>query len=294
MRTLFIIDNNPIYTLSERMWSKRTIEQELEAVEIETAPRVMLLKYLTKNSKIIDSGCGFGKWLIYLNQLGYKIIGIDNNEMVISKLKKYNNSLQVELGNILTINYPDNYFDAYISMGVVEHFENGPLMALKEAYRVLKPNGLIFLSTPTVNIIRKVIIQPILNIFNRCYYLFVKIKRFIEKPESMYKVNNYKKVRKAKKKKYYHFLEYRFTVKELHSFLKKSNFRVIETVPHDFHGSREHSIGLGVDFPFLKKRNSVNFKLNYFGKIISRILDGISPWIACASVLCVGKSLKKS
>lgn len=293
MRKLFIIDNDAECTLSNKMWSKRTIKEELEAIKIETAPRIMFIKYLDKNSKIIDAGCGFGKWLIYLNQYGYNIIGIDNNEMVISKLKKYNNSLQVELGNILTINYPDNYFDAYISMGVVEHFENGPLTALNEAYRVLKPNGLIFLSTPAVNIIRKVIIQPFLNIINRCYYLFVKIKRFIENSKSMKQINKYNKIRKEKNKKYYHFLEYRFTVNELHSFLKKSNFRVIETVPHDFHGSREHSIGLGVDFPFFKKRNSANFKLNYFGKIISRILDSISPWIACASILCVGKSLKK-
>ena len=76
--------------------------------------------------------------------------------------------------------------------------------------------------------------------------------------------------------------------------MKKSNFKVIETVPHDFHGSKNHSIGLGVDFPYLKVRNSVNFELNYIGKLISHILDRISPWNACASVLCVGKSLKKS
>jgi hypothetical protein len=29
------------------------------------------------------------------------------------------------------------------------------------------------------------------------------------------------------------------------------------------------------------------------GKLISRTLDRISPWIACSSVLCVGRSLKR-
>ena len=96
-----------------------------------------------------------------------------------------------------------------------------------------------------------------------------------------------------KKKLYRHFVEYRYSIKELHSFLKLSNFKVIQTVPHDFHDSKNHAIGLGVDFPFLKEPYSINFKLNFIGRILSRILDGISPWIACASVLCVGKSLKK-
>ena len=72
----------------------------------------------------------------------------------------------MEVGDILDIRYPDSSFEAYISMGVVEHFEDGPVPALKEAYRVLKPNGLIFVSTPTVNVIRKLIRRPIRNAIN--------------------------------------------------------------------------------------------------------------------------------
>ena len=120
MRILFTIDNNPKCTLWDGMWSIRTIEQELEATEIETAPRVMFLKYLKKNDKIVDAGCGFGKWVIYLHRLGYNIIGVDNSDRAINKLKEHDNSLPIEYGDILHFNYPDNYFDAYISMGVIE------------------------------------------------------------------------------------------------------------------------------------------------------------------------------
>ena len=289
MRKLFYIDKNPRCTLWDGMWSTRTIEQELEACDIETAPRVLFLTNLPRNGKIIDAGCGFGKWVIYLSERGYNMIGVDNNKLAISKLKNFNSSLKIDLGNILKLNYPDNYFDAYISMGVIEHFEEGPLGILKEAFRVLKPNGLIFVSTPTVNIIRKVLIQPFLNVINRIYSLLIKIKDYFSNQKS----SDSKHSKKVKKKKFYHFLEYRFTPRELQSFLKITNFKVVKTVPHDFHDSKNHAIGLGVDFPFLKARNSVNFELNFVGKVISRILDGISPWIACASVLCVGKSLKK-
>jgi SAM-dependent methyltransferase len=280
MRKLFIVDHIPNYSLWDDMWSKRKIEHELEACNIETAPRVMFLSYLPKDGNIIDAGCGFGKWLIFLKNRGYNIKGIDNNHMTITELTKYDKSLQTVFGDILHLQYPDNSFDAYISMGVVEHFKRGPMTALKEAHRILRPNGIIFLSTPTVNIIRKIGIQPLLNIFGRFFYIFAKFNIFRHKTKN------------ANKTLYYHFLEYRFTVQELHSFLKHAQFTVLETLPHDFHGSKKHAIGLGVDFPFLKVRNSINFQLNIFGRIISRILDGISPWIACASVLCVAKAIK--
>lgn len=289
MRILFTIDNNPKCTLWDGMWSTRTIKQEFDATAIETAPRVMLLKYLNKNHKVIDAGCGFGKWVIFLAKQGYNIIGVDNNDLAIAKLKSFDNSLQIEPGNILNFKYPDNYFDAYISMGVVEHFEDGPLLALKEAYRILKPNGLIFLSTPTVNLIRKIVIQPILNLISRFYYILSRIKSFVENPRIKPHIPN----KQGNNKKYIHFLEYRFTTNELQTFLRQSNFEIIETHPHDFHGSKIHHIGLGVDFPFLKAKNGVNFKLNFVGRIIARLLDSTSPWIACASVLCVARSLKK-
>ena len=274
------------------MWSTRKIEEELEATKIETAPKVMFLSYIPKNGKVIDAGCGFGKWVIKLHYLGYDIVGIDNSDLAVTELKNYDKNLKVEKGDILALNYPDNYFDAYISMGVVEHFEEGPIQALKEAYRVLKPNGIIFLSTPTVNIIRKILIGPFLKIVYK-FPQIVDILDFFRRIliENTFYIRKKTKL-KSSRKRYYHFLEYRFSISELENFLRETNYEVLKTVPHDFPGSKDHAIGLGVDFPFLRERKGVNFKLNTLGKIISRLLDAVSPWIACASVLCVARALK--
>jgi len=43
--------------------------------------------------------------------------------------------------------YPDGYFDAVVSMDVVEHVPS-PLPWVENALRVLKPGGLLFLTTP--------------------------------------------------------------------------------------------------------------------------------------------------
>ncbi|MBD3196268.1 MAG: methyltransferase domain-containing protein [Candidatus Lokiarchaeota archaeon] len=296
MQKIIKIDNNKECQLWENLWSTRTIEQELEACEIEWAPKLMFLKHLDKSDKIIDAGCGFGKWVIYLYNRGYNIIGVDNNELAISELRNYNPKIEIKFGDILNLNFPDNHFDGYISMGVVEHFKGGPMEALKEAYRVLKPNGLIFLSTPTVNLIRKFIVGPMLKISYsspQIIDLLVKFRNFFFKKRSQSRHQNEESNLNTKNINYYiHFLEYRFTISELQDYLKQSGFEIINTLPHDFPGSKNHGIGLSVDFPMFRKKNGYNFELNTIGKLISRLLNWISPWIACASVLCVARSLK--
>jgi SAM-dependent methyltransferase len=293
MQREFYFDNNPRCVLWDWLWSNRTIEQELEACEIESPPRELFLSYLPKEGKIVDAGCGFGKWVIYLKRQGYDVMGIDDNKLAVAKVKDFDDSLQVELGDILDIHYPDNSFNAYISMGVVEHFEDGPTLALEEAYRVLRPNGLIFVSVPTVNLIRRLVRRPLRNTINAFYTSWI-ILRLIwgeSKRNAIREAILY--ILPWKRGKYYHFLEYRYSKSELETFLRQCNFEVMRTEPHDYYGSKDHAVGLIVDFPFLKARDGANFRVNFAGKLISRLLNRISPWIACSSVLCVGKSLKK-
>ncbi|MDG7041495.1 MAG: class I SAM-dependent methyltransferase [Nitrososphaerota archaeon] len=308
MQKEFYFDIRPQSDIWDVMWTDRTIDDEVKACDLETPARDLFLAFIPKGGKVIDGGCGFAKWVIYLKKLGYDIVGIDNNEIAIAKLKEYDSSLPVELGDILDIHYPDSSFDAYISMGVVEHFEGGPLPALKEAHRVLKPDGLIFVSVPTVNILRNLVRRPLRIIINFVPRIFLELRGNWGKsrrsailaplgtvasimPQSI--VRMLVRVLLRQKDIYYKFLEYRYSKSEVQNFLKQSGFEVIKTVPHDFYGVRGHSVGLSETFPFLAARNAVNFKLNPMGTLISRVLNGISPRIACSSVLCVGRVLKK-
>ena len=211
-------------------------------------------------------------------------------------------ALRIEFGDILDIPYPDGYFDAYISMGVVEHFEGGPLPPLKEAHRVLKPGGLIFVSTPTVNVLRRIVRQPIRKAANAVPTSLLILKggwstsklgavRAAMGPLLPERLLQAITGRRAAQNS---FLEYRFTKSELQRFLRQSGFDVLATVPHDFLGSRRHGAGLAVDFPhYLAARGGVNFRLNPVGTLINAALNGISPWVACSSVLCVGRAIKK-
>ena len=84
MYRLFSFDGSPRCTLWDSRWTTRTIEQELLACEMESPTREMLLSFLPKDGRIVDAGCGFGKWVIYLKRQGYDVLGIDNSELAIT------------------------------------------------------------------------------------------------------------------------------------------------------------------------------------------------------------------
>lgn len=293
MQKEFYFDDNPQGEHWAVITHFSTIEQGLEACNIESPPREFFLSCLPREGKILDAGCGLGKWVIYLKQRGYDIVGIDDNASAITRLMDFDESLQVELGDILDIHYPENSFDAYISMGVVEHFEDGPISALNEAYRVLKPNGLIFVSVPTVNVIRKLVRRPLRNFINTFLTSLVILRYSWGKSKCTSPRAAIANIAPRKRGRYYHFFEYRYSKSELENFLKQSGFEVIKAVPHDYYDSKDHAVGLVVDFPALAVLGPDKFRVNCVGRLVSRTLDKISPWIVCSSVLCVGRSLKK-
>ena len=70
---------------------------------------------------------------------GYDVLGVDYERSVVEYLNREFPGLQIAEGNILGLNLPDGAIRGYVSIGVVEHFEKGPVNALKEAKRVFYP-----------------------------------------------------------------------------------------------------------------------------------------------------------
>ncbi|OPX25693.1 MAG: hypothetical protein B1H05_03480, partial [Candidatus Cloacimonas sp. 4484_140] len=116
--------------------------------------------------KILEAGCGLGGWVIYLKERGYDILGLEYETFIIERSKQYDPEIPIIKGDINALDFPNDYFDSYISLGVIEHFEEGPQKALSEAYRVLKPNGLAFITVPYLTVLRKLIAHPLREIYS--------------------------------------------------------------------------------------------------------------------------------
>lgn len=103
---------------------------------------------------ILDLPCGRG---FYLNMFRYiskcKLIGADLDWDVIQKAKRNVGHLEdvhIQRVNIYNIPYADNTFDAVIFSEVLEHIDDD-LRAVQEAYRVLKPGGVLAITVPHAN-----------------------------------------------------------------------------------------------------------------------------------------------
>ncbi len=145
---------------------KREFEEEWENTSVETLletnhyPRAReefgyLEKFLPKNDLILEAGCGLGPKLLYFEKKDYKIIGVDYVLSALARVKKYESAVKLAQSDVHCLPFQEGRFGAYLSYGVVEHFPQGPHQAIKEAYRVLKPDGLIFMMVPADNFLTR-------------------------------------------------------------------------------------------------------------------------------------------
>ncbi len=138
----------------ERNWDDITIPQILEIFKYGRVQKQLeiFFRVLPKNDRILEGGCGLAPYLIHLRSLGYDVVGIDYNEGPIKKILAYDPTLPVRVGDVTAIPFPDAHFGAYVSLGVIEHFVEGPEKAIREARRVLKPGGVFLVAVPVFNV----------------------------------------------------------------------------------------------------------------------------------------------
>ncbi|UCE54619.1 MAG: class I SAM-dependent methyltransferase [Desulfobacterales bacterium] len=138
-------------------WKQNYIEEIYEKAEQGHLGRFekLFTGYLPKYGRILEAGCGLGQHVLALRKRGFEIEGIDwAAETVKTALRKFPD-LPIYKGDVTNIEVPSDYYTGYISLGVAEHLFEGPESLLREAYRVLKPEGVALISIPYFHILRR-------------------------------------------------------------------------------------------------------------------------------------------
>ena len=113
--------------------------------------RLLLRRLLPANGRVIEAGCGPAHIVLGLQRDGYQAIGIEWSEEVVRRVKVLAPECRIQQGDVRRLDFPDGYANGYISLGVVEHFPEGPEAILTEARRVLADGGWLILSVPHFN-----------------------------------------------------------------------------------------------------------------------------------------------
>lgn len=199
-------------------------------------------KYFPKYpQKILEGGCGTGKYVIAYRNLGYDITGVDFSGKTIKRIKdEMGVDFPVYEADITALPFGDGYFDCYFSGGVMEHFESGPDIPLKEARRVIKKGGLLLVTVPYINLIRRFYLTIFEGKLKKGYFV-KKVNRCQEENE-VYPG--------------YKFCEYIFDVNSLRPYFKNNGFSIEATYPADFLWGE-------IGFLFRKFLNKNNNELKY-------------------------------
>ena len=177
---------------------------------------------LKKGSKILDLACGIGRHSIYLDKIGFKVVGTDKspNNIKIAKASQNQslNFLQMEMIDNTNHKY-DGIFNLFTSFGYVNHDYN--LKTVKNIERQLKDNGTVVVDFMNTLFVKNNLVIEETKVIND---LSFKIKRrsdgkFI-----------YKEIKFNDKKDYFfHEKVMDLSLNDFESYLKRYNLRIIKT-----------------------------------------------------------------
>jgi len=238
----------------DEVWSTGNFEMALRFCDVDPL-RPLFERYVRPGSLMLEGGCGLGQYVAYYSARGARVVGLDFARETLSALRDRSPGLDLCAGDVAALPFHDGQFDAYYSGGVVEHFEGGPGDALREAWRVVRPGGVLLVSVPYLSPLRR--ITSLLRRSDRTY---------VSEPHT-----------DSGEAESNDFFQYAFSSSEFEELLTRAGFRVVS--------KQGYAILFGLyELPLLAKlvafvfgaRSRLNRGRNYGAKLTMRRSEGSS------------------
>ena len=116
---------------------------------LETHEKVfdLVRRHVDRPSRIVDLGAGQGAFSEMLAGLGHDVLAVDSDpdNWRVPGIEVRNIDLDTEFAGAVG----DGAFDAAVAIEILEHVEN-PFSFVRQCARILKDDGILFLTTPNV------------------------------------------------------------------------------------------------------------------------------------------------
>lgn len=230
-------------------WSGSDLPQQFKNTEHSREWRE-IKRRVRPGSLILEAGCGLGQWVLFLERQGYKTTGLDISLETIKRLQQAFPANNWQYGDVRSLPFSSHSFEAVLSWGVIEHFEEGPQQVLEEFRRVLVPGGLLFVTVPYL-----------------CWRRRLQLRG---------KADNLDDFSEADSRAFY---QYVLSASELESCVESAGLEVQSTVPVATLDGARRILGIQPG-----ERGSLA------GRICARLIDGVLPGRALGvMVLCVAR-----
>jgi SAM-dependent methyltransferase len=126
---------------------------------VEPDPDIVRLSPMMKDrrvQKVLDLGCGPGRHVVYLSRQGFEVHGLDISpagvERCRKELEQHQLQATVQVADMLSIPYPDAYFDWVLSVQVIYHTTAATLkQAIQHVRSKLTPGGFFYVTFPPLD-----------------------------------------------------------------------------------------------------------------------------------------------
>lgn len=128
---------------------EKGLKEKLRAVEerLKEGYKLRALKEAGMHSgKVLDIGCGRGEFMALLRSLGYEPAGLEPGAEA-ARRGREESGLDIVHGSLGETKLPAERFDAVTFWHVLEHMPE-PSGALKEAFKALRPGGVVIVAAP--------------------------------------------------------------------------------------------------------------------------------------------------
>ena len=101
---------------------------------------------LPQGARVLDVGCGTGRWVRRLEKHGLSVVGIDQSSEMLSLARKRGTLSPMVSGEVQNLPFRDESFECVSAVTVIQHIPpQEQVRALSEMVRVLRPGGYLFL-----------------------------------------------------------------------------------------------------------------------------------------------------
>jgi len=137
------------YSASMKFTGERLVTQVNEYYTYEHLHRYYVAMDFVQDKHVLDIASGEGYGVALMAKTAKRVVGVDVAKEAITHAQKAYQQENVEFiqGDIRSLDFPDNSFDVITCFETIEHIVEHD-KAISELKRVLKPKGVLLISTP--------------------------------------------------------------------------------------------------------------------------------------------------